>query len=254
MARTIQQALAYLGLSHSDEETERQAHARRPQTVYEETVYEPVEAGKDIDENSYDGPADQQRIEEASAQRDVLLGLESPAPARPAQPRPVAAAPVSADPFADEAEEDLLELDAAPSGDHDRSRRAPSWEPAEAASAQATLSPLPAKTPSNTSESSEELRQITTIHPRSYNDAKIIGESFRENIPVIMNVTEMGEADAKRLIDFSSGLAFALNGSIERVTDKVFLLTPANLEVLGAEGTEVPVALDGDDVTPFNHF
>ncbi|MGH1977651.1 cell division protein SepF [Rothia sp. L_38] len=109
-----------------------------------------------------------------------------------------------------------------------------------------------ALTPSFSEESSEELRRITTIHPRSYNDAKIIGESFRENIPVIMNVTDMGDTDAKRLIDFSAGLAFALNGHIERVTDKVFLLTPANLEVLGAEGTEVPVALDSDDVTPFN--
>lgn len=101
-------------------------------------------------------------------------------------------------------------------------------------------------------ESEEVLRRITTIHPRSYNDAKIIGESFRENIPVIMNVTDMGESEAKRLVDFSAGLAFALHGSIERVTDKVFLLTPANLEVLGAEGAEVPVALDSDSSDLFN--
>lgn len=101
-------------------------------------------------------------------------------------------------------------------------------------------------------ESEDQLRQITTIHPRSYNDAKIIGESFRENIPVIMNVTDMGEAEAKRLVDFSAGLAFALHGSIERVTDKVFLLTPANLEVLGAEGAEVPVALDSESSDLFN--
>lgn len=103
-----------------------------------------------------------------------------------------------------------------------------------------------------TYESEEELRRITTIHPRSYNDAKIIGESFRENIPVIMNVTDMGESEAKRLVDFSAGLAFALHGSIERVTDKVFLLTPANLEVLGAEGTEVPVPVDEDSNNFFN--
>ncbi|WP_415853900.1 cell division protein SepF [Sinomonas sp. G460-2] len=79
------------------------------------------------------------------------------------------------------------------------------------------------------------LRQITTVHPRSYNDAKIIGESFREGIPVIMNVTDMGEADAKRLVDFSAGLVFGLHGSIERVTNKVFLLTPATIEVLGED-------------------
>lgn len=79
------------------------------------------------------------------------------------------------------------------------------------------------------------LRQITTVHPRSYNDAKIIGESFREGIPVIMNVTDMGEADAKRLVDFSAGLVFGLHGSIERVTNKVFLLSPSNIEVLGED-------------------
>lgn len=79
------------------------------------------------------------------------------------------------------------------------------------------------------------LRQITTVHPRSYNDAKIIGENFRDGIPVIMNVTDMGEADAKRLVDFSAGLAFALHGSIERVTNKVFLLSPSTVEVLGED-------------------
>jgi cell division inhibitor SepF len=79
------------------------------------------------------------------------------------------------------------------------------------------------------------LRQITTVHPRSYNDAKIIGESFRDGIPVIMNVTDMGEADAKRLVDFSAGLVFGLHGSIERVTNKVFLLTPSSIEVLGED-------------------
>ncbi|MDQ4500812.1 cell division protein SepF [Sinomonas sp. ASV322] len=79
------------------------------------------------------------------------------------------------------------------------------------------------------------LRQITTIHPRSYNDAKVIGESFRDGIPVIMNVTDMGEADAKRLVDFSAGLVFGLHGSIERVTNKVFLLTPSTIEVLGED-------------------
>ncbi|MGG5172962.1 cell division protein SepF [Pseudarthrobacter sp. J1738] len=82
-------------------------------------------------------------------------------------------------------------------------------------------------------EESTGLRQITTIHPRSYNDAKVIGESFRDGIPVIMNVTDMGEADAKRLVDFSAGLVFGLHGSIERVTSKVFLLSPSYVEVLG---------------------
>ncbi len=90
------------------------------------------------------------------------------------------------------------------------------------------------RAPSSRDESSE-MRKITTVHPRSYNDAKVIGESFRDNIPVIMNVTEMGEAEAKRLVDFSAGLVFGLGGSIERVTNKVFLLTPKNVEVLAEE-------------------
>ena len=76
-----------------------------------------------------------------------------------------------------------------------------------------------------------ELRTITTVHPRSYNDAKSIGEAFRDGTPVIMNVSDMGEAEAKRLVDFAAGLVFALHGSIERVTAKVFLLTPSFVEV-----------------------
>ncbi|HET8795898.1 MAG TPA: cell division protein SepF [Arthrobacter sp.] len=91
----------------------------------------------------------------------------------------------------------------------------------------------PIKRAPSSKEETYGLRQITTIHPRSYNDAKLIGESFRDGIPVIMNVTDMGEADAKRLVDFSAGLVFGLHGSIERVTNKVFLLSPSNVEVLG---------------------
>jgi cell division inhibitor SepF len=93
----------------------------------------------------------------------------------------------------------------------------------------------PIKRAPSSREDSAALRQITTIHPRSYNDAKLIGESFRDGIPVIMNVTDMGEADAKRLVDFSAGLVFGLHGSIERVTNKVFLLSPSYIEVLGED-------------------
>ncbi|WP_431709640.1 cell division protein SepF [Glutamicibacter uratoxydans] len=93
----------------------------------------------------------------------------------------------------------------------------------------------PIKRAPSVRDEDSELRQITTVHPRSYNDAKIIGENFRDGIPVIMNVTDMGETDAKRLVDFSAGLVFALHGSIERVTNKVFLLSPASVEVLGED-------------------
>ncbi|GAB2879211.1 cell division protein SepF [Nocardioides pacificus] len=76
-----------------------------------------------------------------------------------------------------------------------------------------------------------ELSRITTLHPRTYNEARTIGENFREGVPVIMNLSEMDDADAKRLVDFAAGLVFATRGTIERVTSKVFLLSPANVTV-----------------------
>lgn len=82
--------------------------------------------------------------------------------------------------------------------------------------------------------------RITTIHPRTYNEAKTIGENFRDGIPVIMNLTDMSDADAKRLVDFAAGLVFGLHGSIERVTSKVFLLSPETLEVNAEEAGPTP--------------
>ena len=84
------------------------------------------------------------------------------------------------------------------------------------------------------------LNRITTIHPRTYNEAKTIGESFRDGVPVIMNLTDMGDADAKRLVDFAAGLVFGLHGSIERVTAKVFLLSPSHVEVATEEPEAAP--------------
>jgi cell division inhibitor SepF len=80
-----------------------------------------------------------------------------------------------------------------------------------------------------------ELRRITTVHPRSYNDARKIGEAFRDGTPVIINLSDMDDSDAKRLVDFSAGLIFGLHGAIERVTSKVFLLSPAHVEVVAEE-------------------
>ena len=73
--------------------------------------------------------------------------------------------------------------------------------------------------------------RITTLHPRTYNEARTIGEHFRAGTPVIMNLSEMDDADAKRLVDFAAGLTFGLHGRIERVTAKVFLLSPHNVTV-----------------------
>lgn len=101
-----------------------------------------------------------------------------------------------------------------------------------------SVTPLPARTPVARVVRDVEvgaLNRISTIHPRTYNEAKNIGESFREGTPVIMNLTDLDDADAKRLVDFAAGLVFGLHGSIERVTSKVFLLSPAHVEVTASE-------------------
>lgn len=84
-----------------------------------------------------------------------------------------------------------------------------------------------------------DLARITTLHPRTYNEARTVGEHFREGIPVIMNLTEMVDSDAKRLVDFAAGLIFGLHGSIDRVTNKVFLLSPANVEVTAEDKARI---------------
>jgi cell division inhibitor SepF len=73
--------------------------------------------------------------------------------------------------------------------------------------------------------------RIVTLHPRTYSEARAIGEQYREGNPVIMNLSDMEETERKRLVDFASGLVFGLHGSIERVTSKVFLLSPENVSV-----------------------
>jgi cell division inhibitor SepF len=85
-----------------------------------------------------------------------------------------------------------------------------------------------------------ELHRISTIHPRTYNEAKTIGEAFRAGTPVIMNLGDLDDSDAKRLVDFAAGLVFGLHGAIERVTSKVFLLSPAGVEVSPAEKVKTP--------------
>ena len=81
--------------------------------------------------------------------------------------------------------------------------------------------------------------QITALHPRTYNEARAIGEHFRKNTPVIMNLTEMDDADAKRLVDFAAGLTFGLHGRIERVTARVFLLSPHNVSVTAQDKARI---------------
>jgi cell division inhibitor SepF len=75
------------------------------------------------------------------------------------------------------------------------------------------------------------LSKITTLRPKDYSEARTIGERFRDGTPVIMDLVSMDNADAKRLVDFAAGLAFALRGSFDKVATKVFLLSPADVDV-----------------------
>ncbi len=95
----------------------------------------------------------------------------------------------------------------------------------------ATVTELESRRPVQPTPKVADLSRIITVHPRTYNEARTIGESFRDGIPVIMNLSDMEDADAKRLVDFAAGLIFGLHGRIERITSKVFLLSPQNVNV-----------------------
>ena len=114
-------------------------------------------------------------------------------------------------------------------------------EEAEGSQAQANLLPgdLGTVRPSGVTVQATDLTRITTLHPRTYNEARTIGEHFREGTPVIMNLTEMVDSDARRLVDFAAGLIFGLRGSIDKVTNKVFLLSPANVEVTAEDKARI---------------
>ena len=106
--------------------------------------------------------------------------------------------------------------------------------PAAPASAgtRAPVTPL-RRAPSAKNLPQADMNEILTVHPRQYKDAQIIAESFRDGIPVIINLSQMSDGDARRLIDFASGLSQGLYGKIERVTSKVFLLSPAHVVISG---------------------
>ena len=83
----------------------------------------------------------------------------------------------------------------------------------------------------SSAEPAVELKRIVTIRPTTYNEAQSIGEAFKEGTPVIMNLGAMNDVEARRMIDFAAGLSFALDGGIEKVTNRVFLLSPKSVQV-----------------------
>ena len=125
-------------------------------------------------------------------------------------------------------------------------RSEPSYQAETPAAATHTARPAPQRAPVTPLRkvtpvripAAQTMNEILTVHPTEYRDATVIAESFREGVPVILNLSRMNEAEAKRLIDFASGLSMGLRGRIERVTSKVFLLSPEHIAVSGDEGAQ----------------
>ena len=82
-----------------------------------------------------------------------------------------------------------------------------------------------------TMPSASTAARVHVVEPRGFNDAQEVGDRLKANQPVILNLQGLDRDLQRRLIDFSSGLAYALGGSMSRVADQVFLLTPSNVEV-----------------------
>ena len=112
----------------------------------------------------------------------------------------------------------------------------PAPAPASTASAARPAPVTPLRRPAAPRPAPAGMNEILTVHPRHYKDAQTIAESFREGVPVIINLSQMSEPEARRLVDFASGLSMGLYGKIERVTNKVFLLSPSHVIVSGENG------------------
>jgi cell division inhibitor SepF len=118
------------------------------------------------------------------------------------------------------------------------------WTDSDPAAAQAEVTPASPRTATREPTPTRSRRleaapspnvKVHLVLPRSFNDAQQIADRFKEGVPVILNLQSTDQELSKRLIDFSSGLTYALNGGMQRVADKVFLLTPRNVEVSAEE-------------------
>ena len=109
----------------------------------------------------------------------------------------------------------------------------PSWEKSDVRvrESRSLTSVTTSPTQSAASANANALNQIFTVNPRSYSEARVIGERYREGNTVLMNLSDMNDEERKRIVDFASGLVFGHHGTIERVTPAVFLLSPANVTI-----------------------
>ena len=99
-----------------------------------------------------------------------------------------------------------------------------------------TVTPLQTASPhisagSQSNPFAARVSRITTIHPHSYEDAQQVGRAIRDGVPVVLNLTDVAESVAYRIVDFSAGVVFGVRGSIELVTPRVFLLSPAQVNI-----------------------
>ena len=127
--------------------------------------------------------------------------------------------------------------------DYDDHQPAAPVAPVAQSAGRAPVTPLRRPAAVSTKHAAPGMNEILTVNPRAYKDVQTIAEAFREGVPVIMNLSQMPEPDARRLIDFASGLASGLYGKIERVTNKVFLLSPEHVAVSG-EADEIDAEVD----------
>jgi cell division inhibitor SepF len=81
--------------------------------------------------------------------------------------------------------------------------------------------------------------RVHLVIPKSFNDAQQIADKFKDSIPVVLNLQGIDSDLSKRLIDFASGLTYALDGGMQRIADKVFMLTPRNVEISAEERAEL---------------
>ncbi|WP_413320562.1 cell division protein SepF [Agrococcus sp. 1P02AA] len=132
------------------------------------------------------------------------------------------------------AEEDELTQEVRPVERTEEHDRAPQQQPRERVE-EPRRAPV---TKLRAAQKVSDMSEILTVHPRQYKDAKAIAEAFRDGTPVIINLSQMTDGDARRLIDFSAGLTQGLEGRIERVTTKVYLLTPEHIAVSGGRGVD----------------
>ena len=118
-----------------------------------------------------------------------------------------------------------------------RRREADDWTESES-----DASATPARQSHSRLRGVDSSQKVHLVLPRSFNDAQQIADRFKDSVPVILNLQNADNELSKRLIDFASGLTYALDGSMQRVADKVFLLTPRNVELSAEERAR---ALDG---------